>query len=143
METAEAVARPHAIEPRPDDDFGEFHMGDWEGAEIAKLDEREDWRRFNTFRAGARAPNGEMMLETQSRMVRRLQSLAAGHPDETVAIVSHGDPLRALVAYYLGMPLDLMLRFEISPASVSVLELSDWHARFLCINAFSEALPLS
>lgn len=116
-------------------------MGDWQGSEIAKLDEREDWRRFNTFRGGTRAPQGELMLETQTRMVRGVHALAAKHAAETVGVVSHADPLRALIAYFLGAPLDLMLRLEISPASVSVLELSDWTARFLCINALSEALP--
>jgi broad specificity phosphatase PhoE len=134
VETAEAVARGRQLEPRRDEEFGEFRMGDWQGWEIAKLDEREDWRRFNTFRAGTRAPNGELMVETQTRMVRRLQALAAGNAGETVAIVSHADPLRALIAYYLGMPLDLMQRLEISPASMSVLELSEWNARMLCVN---------
>jgi broad specificity phosphatase PhoE len=134
VETAEAVARGRQLELRRDEEFGEFRMGDWQGWEIAKLDEREDWRRFNTFRAGTRAPNGELMVETQTRMVRRLQALAAEHAGETVAIVSHADPLRALIAYYLGMPLDLMQRLEISPASMSVLELSEWNARMLCVN---------
>jgi len=134
VETAEAVARGRQLELRRDEEFGEFRMGDWQGWEIAKLDEREDWRRFNTFRAGTRAPNGELMVETQTRMVRRLQALATEHAGETVAIVSHADPLRALIAYYLGMPLDLMQRLEISPASLSVLELSEWNARMLCVN---------
>jgi probable phosphoglycerate mutase len=52
--------------------------------------------------------------------------------------VSHGDPLRAVVAYYLGIPLDLMLRFEILTASVSVLQLADWGARILCVSNKSE-----
>ena len=52
--------------------------------------------------------------------------------------MSHGDPLRSLVAHYLGMPLDLLARFEISPASVSVLELSEWTARVLCVNHTGE-----
>ena len=54
--------------------------------------------------------------------------------DETVAIVSHGDPLRSVVAFYLGISIDMMLRFEISPASVSVLELSEWTSRVMCVN---------
>jgi broad specificity phosphatase PhoE len=141
LETALALGRPHGIEPQPDEDLGEFRMGEWQGREIAKLDEREDWRRFNVFRGGTRAPGGELILETQARMVRRVHALAGQCPGETVAIVSHADSLRALIAYFLGAPLDLMLRFEISPASVSILELSDWTARFLCINALSEALP--
>jgi probable phosphoglycerate mutase len=141
VETAQALASPHAIEPRLDEEFGEFRMGDWTGYEIEKLNEREDWRRFNQFRAGTRAPNGELMLETQTRMARRVQALAPEHDGETVAVVSHADPLRALICYYLGMPLDLMQRLEISPASASVLELSPWHAHFLCVNALADTLP--
>ena len=134
VETAAAVARPHSIEPRRDEEFGEFRMGEWTGQLIADLDRREDWRRFNSFRAGTRAPGGELMLEAQTRMVRRVQALAEEHRDGTVAVVSHADPLRALLAYYLGMPLEMMLRFEISPASLSILELSDWGARVMCMN---------
>jgi probable phosphoglycerate mutase len=51
-----------------------------------------------------------------------------------IAIVSHGDPLRSLLAYYLGISPEAMLRFEISPASVSVLEASEWTSRVVCVN---------
>jgi probable phosphoglycerate mutase len=74
------------------------------------------------------------MIEVQQRMVARLQALAAIHADATVGVVSHGDPLRATLAYYLGISLDLMLRFEISPASLSVLDLAGWGSRVICMN---------
>jgi hypothetical protein len=32
------------------------------------------------------------------------------------------------------MPLDLMQRLEINPASVSILEVSDWGAQLHCAN---------
>jgi probable phosphoglycerate mutase len=134
VETADAVGKPHGIEPRSDDDLGEFHAGEWEGLMIADLDRREDWRRFNQFRAGTRAPGGELMIETQARMVRKAQALAETHRGEMIAIVSHGDPLRSLLAYYLGISPEAMLRFEISPASVSVLEVSEWTSRVVCVN---------
>ncbi len=82
-----------------------------------------------------------MMIETQSRMVSRLEALARQHAGQTVAIVSHGDPLRAVVAHHLGIALDRLLRFEISPASVSVLEAGEWNSRILCLNETGE-IPL-
>src|SRR4051812_31958530 len=75
VETAEAVAKPHGIEPRPDPDLGEFHAGEWEGLAIDDLDRQEEWRRFNHFRGGTRAPGGELIIETQARMIRRIQAL--------------------------------------------------------------------
>jgi probable phosphoglycerate mutase len=49
-------------------------------------------------------------------------------------VVSHGDVLRTLLAYALGIPLDLLLRLEISPASISVLEVTGQGPRLLLLN---------
>jgi probable phosphoglycerate mutase len=81
------------------------------------------------------------MIETQMRMVRRLDGLRAGHPGQTVAVVSHGDPLRSVIAHYLGIALDHVARFEISPGSVSVVELHEWGNRLLCLNETGD-LPI-
>jgi broad specificity phosphatase PhoE len=118
-----------------------MRLGAWEGKSIAELDQLEDFKRFNAYRSTVRAPGGELMLETQTRMVARLAALAHQHPGETIAVVSHGDPLRAVVAHHLGIPLDHLLRFEISPASVSILEAAEWSSRILCLNHTGE-LPL-
>ena len=67
-----------------------------------------------------------------------LDNLLTRHPGETIAIVSHGDPLRAVVAHYLGISLDLLLRFEIAPASVSTVRLAEWGAQVLCLNNTGE-----
>jgi probable phosphomutase (TIGR03848 family) len=134
VETAEAIARLHGLKPQHVDALGEIRLGEWEGRPIAELDRREDWRKFNTFRSGTRAPGGELMIETQTRMVQQIAWLCERHPDDTIAVVSHADPLRALIAYFLGMPLDLVVRLEIGPASLSVLQVHGWGARVLSLN---------
>jgi broad specificity phosphatase PhoE len=134
VETAEAIGGPHGLTLRKDDDFGEFHAGEWQGISLADLDKRDDWRRFNAVRSLTRAPGGELAIETQARVVRKIQELAGRHAGETVAVVSHGDPLRSAIAYFLGMPLDFLLRFEVHPASLSVVEVGEWGAKVLCVN---------
>lgn len=140
LETAGILAAPHAIEPRQDADFGEVRFGDWEGLKFDELERIEEFRRYKRFRTGVRPPGGEMLVEVQARVVRKLQALALEHADATVAVVSHGDALRCTLAYYLGMPLDLITRFEISTASLSVLELAEWGARVMSLNE-SEPRP--
>jgi broad specificity phosphatase PhoE len=134
IETAEPIARRHGLTHHPMEELGEIRMGEWEGLSMAELQLREDWRKFNTYRSGTRSPGGELIIEVQTRMIRQLQCLEERHSAETVAVVSHADPLRSVVAYYLGIPLDLMLRFEIAPASVTVVEAGDWGPRILCLN---------
>jgi probable phosphoglycerate mutase len=116
------------------EDLGEVRAGSFEGETLADLDRRDDWKRFNVFRGGTRAPGGELMIETQARMVRQIDAFRQRHDGDVVAVVSHADPLRAALAHFLGISIDMLLRFEISPASVSVLVLSDWAARVCCVN---------
>jgi broad specificity phosphatase PhoE len=78
------------------------------------------------------------MIETQARMIRQLDLLRGRHPDGTVAVVSHGDPLRSAIAYFLGVTLDLVLRLEVSLASVSVVQVHEWGARVMCVNETGE-----
>jgi broad specificity phosphatase PhoE len=51
-----------------------------------------------------------------------------------VALVSHCDIIRGIIAHYLGLPLDNLLRFDIDPASVSRIVVGDWGARVISVN---------
>jgi probable phosphoglycerate mutase len=141
VETAEPIARRHELEARIVEELGEVRFGEWEGLHFEELAGRADWRAFHEFRTGTRPPGGELMMETQLRMVRQFELLGDRHPDETIAIVSHGDPLRLLVAWCLGLSTDLLLRFELSPGSVSIAQKWAHGCRMLCINRMEE-LPL-
>ena len=98
----------------------------------------EEWRRFNLFRSGSAAPQGETMLEVQARMLRLVERLCAAHPEQTVALVSHGDVIKATLAHYLGVPLDLFHRIEVGPASVSVVRVERHGPQVLLVNGFVE-----
>ncbi len=141
VETAEPIAAAHGLEPVEVDEMGEVHFGDWEGKTMQELDRIDEWRRYNTVRSLVRPPGGEMMIEVQTRMVDQMDCLMWRHPGQTVAVVSHGDPLRAAIAYFLHIPIDTMLRFEVGFASTTVLQLDPWSARVLCLN-HQEELPL-
>jgi broad specificity phosphatase PhoE len=138
METAETLASVYGIAARIRDSLGEFRFGEWEGKSFDELDRDPEWRRFNTSRSLARPPGGELMIEVQRRMIEELDDIQREHQGEIIAVVSHCDPLRAALAYYLGTPLDLISRFEISPASVSVVRFRDGVPQVACLN-FAEA----
>ena len=74
------------------------------------------------------------MLEAQNRMVAFVESLQREGRDEAVALFSHGDPIKSVFAYYLGIPLDLFTRVEISPGSYSILRLNPWGPQILAVN---------
>jgi probable phosphoglycerate mutase len=112
----------------------EINFGAWTGKPFTALAGDSVWRRFNSFRSGARIPEGESMLEAQTRFVNELQELSTLHPGSSLGIVSHADLIKAGLAYLAGIPLDLFQRIEISTGSVSIVELSPDGVRILAIN---------
>jgi probable phosphoglycerate mutase len=75
------------------------------------------------------------MIEAQTRIIREILRLREAHPSEAIALVTHGDPIKAALAYFLGSPLDLFLRVEISPASITTISLDENQPRILKVNA--------
>lgn len=116
------------------DSLAEIDFGDWTGRSFAELDEREDWRRWNHFRSGTRPLGGETMAEVLARALGFIEDLIRGGPKGSAVLVSHCDVIRAVLAHYLGMPQDLLLRLEVAPASVSTVEIGPWGPRILRIN---------
>lgn len=123
LETANPLAHNHGLAVVADDSFNEIDFGAWTGASFEELQRLPEFHRFNTFRSVAQAPGGETMAEAQLRFVSRLRELAARHAGEAVAVVSHSDMIKSAIACFAGIPLDLMLRLRIDPASISVLTL--------------------
>jgi broad specificity phosphatase PhoE len=134
LQTAEPLAKAHNLTIAESNDFLEIDFGQWTNCTFQELENQPQFRHFNSFRSHTRIPGGELMLEAQARIVGGLQRLSTQHAGQTVAIVSHSDMLKAAVAHYAGIPLDLFQRLEISPASVSVLEIFEETARILVLN---------
>jgi probable phosphoglycerate mutase len=134
-ETADPLARVRHLTPRTDDDLLEVDFGEWTGKTFAELDATPAWHEYNNHRATASAPGGESIPHLQKRAVAAIERLRRVHETAAIAVVSHAEVIRCAVLHYLGMPLDMFRRIEISPASITILELGPDDCRFLCINA--------
>jgi probable phosphoglycerate mutase len=136
-ETAAPIAESHRLQIRLVDALIEYGVGAWTGSPFSDLDRDPRWRRFNTLRSLACPPGGECMIDVQRRATRALLELSAEHRGGTVAAVSHGDVIRAVLLYVLGMPIDFLHRLEVSPASVSVVAFGSDAPRVLQVNGDS------
>lgn len=137
LQTAAPLSDALGLKVAITDAFTELDFGDWTGRSFSDLEDDAVWRRFNTFRSSTRIPNGEHLLDAQRRAVDQLEAWREEYVDKTIAVVSHADVIRAVLTYYLGAPLDLMLRLRLDPASVSVLSLYEWGPVVSRINAFA------
>lgn len=132
--TARDIAEPHDLDVEVVDALDEIDFGEWTGARFSDLEGDEQWDRWNEARGSARCPGGETMAEAVDRASAALDTIGSNHDGETVVAVTHSDIIRGVLARFLGMPLDNLLRFDVDPASISTVELSRWGARVRSIN---------
>jgi broad specificity phosphatase PhoE len=125
QQTAAPLAARFNLPVSVDEAFNEFDFGQWTRRSVHDLADDVHWKRFNAFRGSTRPPGGETMLEIQSRFLAGMLRLRGEFPDQGVAIYSHGDPIRAAVAYFAGSPIDFWPRFEISVGSITTILLSE------------------
>ena len=74
------------------------------------------------------------MLEVQARVVGHIEKLGGLSTNGSYILVGHGDPIRSAVLYYFGAPIDFVRRLEVSPASMSAVEVGGHEPRLLFIN---------
>lgn len=134
MESAEPTARAKKMEIKVAPEILELDFGEWNGAIFAKLKNDPRWAEWNKHRSVTRMPGGELMSEVQSRVIAFLTRLHAENREGVFALFSHGDVIRAAVCYVLGMPLDLLPRVDVEPASVSIIQLGGGGPRVVAVN---------
>jgi probable phosphoglycerate mutase len=133
-QTAEPIA---GLQQKPfatDDAFDECDFGEWTGLPFSELESQPEWKTFNMLRSVQGAPGGESLRQVQHRAITgllRLQSAARG---KTILIASHADVIRSVISFFSGAPLDLFLRFRLDPASISIIQISDYGVEIHCVN---------
>lgn len=134
LETAQPLAQAQGLTVQTRKGLGEAGYGSWTGQALTDLQEDELWPVVQAYPAGVRFPNGESMREVQARIVSELDAIRDAHPEQTVAIFSHSDPIKMAAAFYAGVPLDLFQRLTISPASVTAFAFTRFGPRLICLN---------
>lgn len=124
VRTGEIIGAPHALVPTRVPALREMNMGRWDGLTAEDLEAREpelfkDWMtRIGEFPF----PEGEDVPKLVSRVWPAFEAIATAHPGQTVAVVAHAGPNRAILCQALGLPLTSIVAFTQDYAALTVLE---------------------
>jgi probable phosphomutase (TIGR03848 family) len=104
----------------------ECGYGDWTGKSLRELSKDKLWSAVQQQPSAVRFPGGESMSEMSTRAISAVRAWNARMeaeygPDAVWAAVSHGDPIKAILADALGMHLDSFQRIVVDPASISIV----------------------
>ncbi len=133
-ETAAPLAHRLNLEVQIREALGEVRYGEWTGKSLEELAKLDAWRVVQMYPSGMRFPGGETIREMQARVVDQLEAIAADHPRQLVAVFSHSDVIKAALAHFLGVHLDLFQRIMIDPVSVSVVATSPYGPHVVRVN---------
>jgi probable phosphoglycerate mutase len=134
QETAAPVAERHRVDVQTVDDLAEVSYGDWQGRPFRQLYRLKAWGELQARPADFRFPGGESIREAQTRGMRAIEAIRAGHPQSSAVVaVSHADMIRLVLAGYLGLGTDLYQRIVVGVASVSAIVLGERVPRLLRI----------
>jgi len=123
----------------------ECDYGEWTGREIKRLAKEKLWSTVQVQPSGARFPGGESLQEMSARAVAGIRGRDAALEEETGdhavwLAVSHGDPIKAILADALGMHLDAFQRIAVDPGSLSVVRYTPHRAFVLTMNSGAGSL---
>ncbi len=135
VETAQPIAAAHGLKVVKREALVETRLGEWEGQSVKRLSRTKQWKLLQEHPSRFRFPGGEWMVEQQARLVAEIEALCAMHkPKDIIVCVGHADPLKLIIAYYIGLPLDNFQRLMVNTASISTLMLGAHGALLLKLN---------
>ena len=139
LETAAALGTPEVDERLRELDFGELEGRTYEEIERERPELFARWMRTPTE---VRFPGGEGFEDLRERAVAAAAELRARHDGGTVAVVTHGGVVRALLADALGLPSAAIFRLDVGYARVSVVDWFDGDAPVVrLVNGAAGDLP--
>jgi broad specificity phosphatase PhoE len=105
VETAEIVAARLDLSVDASEGLMEVDVGSWSGLTTAEVEQRfpDGFSTWAETRAGGWT-DGETYDELGARVVAELLEIAKRHPGEHVLAVTHGGPIRSVLAAAAGLP---------------------------------------
>lgn len=132
QQTAAAIAQHVGVDVETDRRWIELDYGDYDGKPMSAVPPEvwAQWRRDPDFRP----PGGESMAELASRVHDALVDLVRGADEVHTVVVSHVSPIKAAVAWALGVDIGVSWRTSLDRASMSTIRLHDERPALVTFN---------
>lgn len=138
METARPLAEAKKLKVQICKPLREIDFGEWSGKSLKRLARTKLWREVQRYPSRVQFPAGETFLAVQNRAVQALEQIIRDHPKDLVAVFSHADVIKLMVAHYLGQPLDLFQRLVVGTASITHLHFGQGQPALVKLNDTGE-----
>ncbi len=123
-ETAQIIFRNSPIEKVAD--FREVNFGLFEGLKYEQIIEKYPklYGNWIDILPKIKIPKGEGLKDLSKRVKKRLFSILSRHKDKTIALITHGGPIRVILCDALKKDLKAFWQIEQESAALNIIEYS-------------------
>ena len=134
QQTAQAITQglSQHIEVETDPRWIELNYGDFDGQPVSSVSPEQwaTWRTDEHFRP----PHGETLAELSVRVHEAIEALLADSVSAHIVVVSHVSPIKAAVAWALGVGVEVSWRTALDRASMTTVRLDAKHPALKTFN---------
>ena len=134
QQTAQAITQglSQHIEVETDPRWIELNYGDFDGQPVSSVSPEQwaTWRTDEHFRP----PHGETLAELSVRVHDAIDALLADSVSAHIVVVSHVSPIKAAVAWALGVGVEVSWRTALDRASMTTVRLDAKHPALKTFN---------
>jgi alpha-ribazole phosphatase len=142
VQAAEILALRSACPVESSAEFVEMDFGEFEGCSYNEIAEShpEIYRQWMENPTEVRFPGGECFEDVWARVTQAAALLRQRHSGETIGVVSHGGPIRVLIAEALDMPRANIFRLAQGYAAMNLIRYFENSALVEIFNATPSGL---
>jgi phosphoserine phosphatase len=138
-QTADIIAAAiGSSEIREDPAIAEVSYGRWEGMTYNELINDSYYAVYRESPVEHPTPGGETIPDVQGRGVDAVSRAIQANPGYRILFVSHGDIIRTILCYFLGLELKFFHRVRIDNAALSGIQISGKFAEVKFMNWLPE-----
>ena len=137
MQTAEIVGKHCGIEPKSDERLIELDMGKFTMVPYNEIFEKHG-NVFLKFYEGSLeiSHNGvESFAQVQKRVFDMVDFVKNEHKDENVVLVTHMDPIKAMIGKVLSLKPEILFQLIVANASLNIIKYDDQNFYLSSINS--------
>jgi len=136
LDTARIIAEPHDLAVQALPQLREINFGAWEGLTFKEIkagysEIADSW---HASPGSVRIPDGETFQELMERAYGAVTDLAKRHDPGTVAVVTHGGAIRAIVCALLDIDLNKVFRIRQDNAALNVIDFYEGYGILSLLN---------
>ncbi len=135
-ETAKIIGKKINLEVNILNELREMSFGKWEGLTMAEIQQkyRDHYIVWRSTPHQAKIPDGEKLLDVQTRSLKAVHQLLKRHKDQNILIVSHGVTIKSMILGLMDIELSNFYKIKQDNACLNIIEFREYGPVIVTLN---------